>query len=658
MLLDTIHGPADLRRLTRAELDRLAAEVREFLIENVTRAGGHLGPNLGVVELTIAVHRVFNSPRDTVVFDTGHQSYVHKLLTGRHDFTGLRHAGGLSGYPSRAESPHDVVENSHASTALSWADGIATAYRLQGDHDRHVVAVVGDGSLTGGMAWEALNNIAADPTLPLTILVNDNERSYAPTTGGLAQHLATLRTTHGYERFLAWGKQALARTPMVGGAVYDALHGVKKGLKDVVAPQGMFEDLGLKYVGPVDGHDVEALERALRRARDFGGPVLVHAITQKGRGYQPALTDEADRFHAIPAGTDARTGLPRQTSASRPAWGEVFGDEMVAVGADRADVVAITAAMLIPVGLQPFARAYPDRVTDVGIAEQHAATAAAGMAFAGLHPVVAVYATFLNRAFDQVLMDCALHRAGVTFVLDRAGVTGGDGPSHNGVWDMSVLQCVPRLRMAAPRDAAQLRAQLREALAVDDAPTVLRYPKGAVPQDIPAVRRVGGVDVLHETPVPAVRMAGLDGADSVPESDGPDADVLVVAIGSMAGVGIEAAERLAGHGMRSTVVDPRWVVPVDPALVALAGRHRLVVTVEDGLRVGGVGARLAQELRDAGIGVPVVDLGVPPRFLEHGDRGAILAELGLTGQDVARRAVEALVRLEHDPTGHDVAVDR
>jgi 1-deoxy-D-xylulose-5-phosphate synthase len=651
MLLDTIHAPSDLRRLSADELDRLAAEVRSFLIENVTRAGGHLGPNLGVVELTIAVHRVFDSPRDTVVLDTGHQSYVHKLLTGRHDFTGLRHAGGLSGYPSRAESAHDVVENSHASTALSWADGIARAYRLQGAHDRHVVAVVGDGSLTGGMAWEALNNIAADPTLPLTIVVNDNERSYAPTTGGLAQHLATLRTTHGYERFLAWGKQALARTPMVGGAVYDALHGVKKGLKDVVAPQGMFEDLGLKYVGPVDGHDIEALERALRRARDFAGPVLVHVITQKGRGYQPALSDEADRFHAVPPGTDPRTGRPRQSSASRPGWGEVFGDEMVAVGADRSDVVAVTAAMLIPVGLEPFARAYPDRVTDVGIAEQHAATAAAGMAFAGLHPVVAVYATFLNRAFDQVLMDCALHRAGVTFVLDRAGVTGGDGPSHNGVWDMSVLQCVPRLRLAAPRDAAQLRAQLREALAVDDAPTVVRYPKGAVPEDIPARRRVGGVDVLHETP-------GGPAVDGAPDGEGPHTDVLLVAVGSMAGVGIEAAERLAAHGMRSTVVDPRWVVPVDPALVTLASRHRLVVSIEDGLRVGGVGARLAQELRDAGIDVPVVDLGVPRRFLDHGDRGAILAELGLTGQDVARRAVEALARMDHDPSARDVPVER
>jgi 1-deoxy-D-xylulose-5-phosphate synthase len=657
MLLDTIHGPRDLRRLSGEELERLSGEIRDFLVENVTRAGGHLGPNLGVVELTIAVHRVFDSPRDTVVLDTGHQSYVHKLLTGRHDFTGLRHAGGLSGYPSRAESAHDVVENSHASTALSWADGIAKAYRLQGAHDRHVVAVVGDGSLTGGMAWEALNNIAGDPTLPLTIVVNDNERSYAPTTGGLAQHLATLRTTHGYERFLAWGKQALARTPVVGGAVYEALHGMKKGLKDVVAPQGMFEDLGLKYVGPVDGHDIEALEHALRRARAFGGPVLVHAITQKGRGYQPALSDEADRFHAVPPGTDPRTGVPRQTSASRPGWGEVFGDEMVAVGADRADVVATTAAMLIPVGLQPFATAYPDRVFDVGIAEQHATTGAAGMAFAGLHPVVAMYATFLNRAFDQVLMDCALHRAGVTFVLDRAGVTGSDGPSHNGMWDMSVLQCVPRLRLAAPRDAAQLRAQLREALAVDDAPTVLRFPKGSVPEDVPALRRVGGVDVLREEPAPGRPAAEENGSDDEEVIDVRDADVLIVAVGAMAATGLEAAERLSAHGMRSTVVDPRWVIPVDPALVDLAGRHRVVVTVEDGSRVGGVGSRLAQELRDAGLDVPVVDLGIPPRFLDHADRGAILAELGLTGQDVARRAVEALARLEHDASLPGLTVD-
>ena len=614
----------------------LAAEIRTHLIDSVSRTGGHLGPNLGVVELTLAIHRVFDSPRDTVIFDTGHQSYVHKLVTGRRDFSQLRQPGGLSGYPSRAESVHDVVENSHASTAVSWGDGVAKAYRLRGEHDRHVVAVIGDGALTGGMAWEALNNIAADTTLPLVVVVNDNERSYAPTIGGLANHLATLRTTSGYERLLTWGKQALGRTPVVGSMVYDTLHGMKKGLKDIVAPQGMFEDLGLKYLGPVDGHDIEALEHVLRRARAYGGPVLVHVLTQKGRGFGPALSDDADRFHAVPANIDPETGVPLAASDALT-WTSVFADEMLAVADERHDVVATTAAMLIPVGLHLFAEAYPDRVFDVGIAEQHAATSAAGLAFGGLHPVVAVYATFLNRAFDQVLMDCALHRAGVTFVLDRAGVTGSDGASHNGMWDMSMLQLVPGLRLAAPRDGAQLRAQLREALEVDDAPTVLRFPKGAVPDDIPALRREGGVDVLREV---------------------ADADVLLVAVGAMAGLGVEVADRLAAHGMQATVVDPRWVIPVDPALVGLAREHRLVVSVEDNSRVGGVGSRLAQHLRDANVPTPVVNLGIPPQFLDHGSRGQILAELGLTAQGVARRVVEELARLEPDLEGSPVLDDR
>ena len=635
-LLDTIKGPRDLRRLGRGDLVLLAAEIRTHLIDSVSRTGGHLGPNLGVVELTLAIHRVFDSPRDTVIFDTGHQSYVHKLVTGRRDFSQLRQPGGLSGYPSRAESVHDVVENSHASTAVSWGDGVAKAYRLRGEHDRHVVAVIGDGALTGGMAWEALNNIAADTTLPLVVVVNDNERSYAPTIGGLANHLATLRTTSGYERLLTWGKQALGRTPVVGSMVYDTLHGMKKGLKDIVAPQGMFEDLGLKYLGPVDGHDIEALEHVLRRARAYGGPVLVHVLTQKGRGFGPALSDDADRFHAVPANIDPETGVPLAASDALT-WTSVFADEMLAVADERHDVVATTAAMLIPVGLHLFAEAYPDRVFDVGIAEQHAATSAAGLAFGGLHPVVAVYATFLNRAFDQVLMDCALHRAGVTFVLDRAGVTGSDGASHNGMWDMSMLQLVPGLRLAAPRDGAQLRAQLREALEVDDAPTVLRFPKGAVPDDIPALRREGGVDVLREV---------------------ADADVLLVAVGAMAGLGVEVADRLAAHGMQATVVDPRWVIPVDPALVGLAREHRLVVSVEDNSRVGGVGSRLAQHLRDANVPTPVVNLGIPPQFLDHGSRGQILAELGLTAQGVARRVVEELARLEPDLEGSPVLDDR
>jgi 1-deoxy-D-xylulose-5-phosphate synthase len=624
MLLETVQGPADVQRLTQAQAVELAAEIRVFLIDAVSRTGGHLGPNLGVVELTIALHRVFDSPRDTIVFDTGHQTYVHKLLTGRQDFSRLKKTGGLSGYPSRGESPHDVVENSHATTALSWGEGIAKARRLRGEPDRHVVAVIGDGALTGGMAWEAINNIAVEEDLPLTIVVNDNERSYAATTGGLARHLATLRTTRGYERFLSWGKQALGRTPVVGGAVYETLHGVKKGLKDIVAPQGLFEDLGLKYVGPVDGHDIEAVERALGQARAYGGPVLVHVITEKGHGYPPALADEGDRFHAV-GPIDAETGAPVSASSAQ-GWTDVFEDEMLRVAGDRPDVVAITAAMCIPVGLERFAQAYPSRMFDVGIAEQHATTSAAGLAFGGLHPVFAVYATFLNRAFDQLLMDVALHRAGVTFVLDRSGITGNDGPSHHGMWDLSLLQLVPGIRVAAPRDGATLRAELREALAVADGPTVLRYSKGAVPaQDLPAVARVGPVDVLHRD---------------------ADPDVLIVAVGAMVATCLDVAERLVSHGMRATVVDPRWVIPVDPALVELAGQHRLVVVVEDNLRVGGVGSRIAQEVRDAGLATPVVDLGVPAQFVDHGDRKDILAALGLTAQDVTRRVVEELAGQE------------
>ncbi|MET9613853.1 1-deoxy-D-xylulose-5-phosphate synthase N-terminal domain-containing protein, partial [Kitasatospora indigofera] len=409
-LLTRIRGPRDLDRLTPGQLSALAEEIRSFLVEEVSKTGGHLGPNLGVVELTIALHRVFDSPRDRILFDTGHQSYVHKLLTGRQDFSRLKMKGGLSGYPSRAESEHDVIENSHASTVLGYADGLAKANKILGHKDRPVVAVIGDGALTGGMAWEALNNIADARDLPVVIVVNDNERSYSPTIGGMANHLATLRTTQGYERFLSWGKDALQRTPVVGQQLFGTLHGAKKGLKDFIAPQGMFEDLGLKYIGPIDGHDLVALESALTKARGFGGPVIVHCLTEKGRGYRAAEQNEEDRFHAVGV-IHPETGLPIKSSGKD--WTSVFGEEMVALGREREDIVAITAAMLHPVGLAPFAKAYPDRIFDVGIAEQHAAVSAAGLASNGLHPVVAVYATFLNRAFDQVLMDVALHRLGV-----------------------------------------------------------------------------------------------------------------------------------------------------------------------------------------------------------------------------------------------------
>ncbi|MFD4701802.1 1-deoxy-D-xylulose-5-phosphate synthase [Streptomyces niveus] len=622
--LENIRGPRDLKALAGAELDELAAEIREFLIPAVARTGGHLGPNLGVVELTIALHRVFDSPADRILWDTGHQSYVHKLLTGRQDFSKLRIKGGLSGYPSREESDHDVIENSHASTVLGWADGLAKARQVLGGED-HVVAVVGDGALTGGMAWEALNNIAAAKDRPLIIVVNDNERSYAPTIGGLAGHLATLRTSDGYEQVLAWGKEVLQQTPVVGRPLYGSLHGAKKGFKDFVAPQGMFEDLGLKYVGPVDGHDIAAVETALRRASRFTGPVLVHCITEKGRGYQPALDDEADHFHTVGV-MDPLTCEPL-APAAKPSWTSVFGDEILAIGEERPDVVAVTAAMLHPVGLTGFAARFPDRVWDVGIAEQHATVSAAGLATGGLHPVVAVYATFLNRAFDQLLMDVALHRCGVTFVLDRAGVTGVDGPSHNGMWDMSVLQCVPGLRIAAPRDAAQLRALLRESVEVTDAPTVLRFPKESVGETIPAVGRTGGLDILHR---PA------DGA----------LDVLLVSVGALAGVCLGTAELLAARGIGCTVVDPRWVKPVDEALAPLAERHRIVAVVEDNSRSGGVGWAVGQALRDAGVDVPLRTFGIPEQFLAHAKRGEVLADIGLTPVEIAGRISAALAARE------------
>jgi 1-deoxy-D-xylulose-5-phosphate synthase len=618
-LLPEIHSPSDLRGLSEAQLAGLATEIRDFLVDKVSRTGGHLGPNLGAVELTIALHRVFDSPADRILWDTGHQAYVHKMLTGRQQgFDRLKQRGGLSGYPSRAESEHDLIENSHASTALSYADGLAKAYQVRGER-RPVVAVVGDGALTGGMCWEALNNIAGSDR-PVVIVVNDNGRSYAPTIGGLADRLATLRLRPGYERTLEVIKGYLPRTPVVGRPVYDALHGLKRGLKDMLAPQGLFEDLGLKYVGPVDGHDIAAMEHALRRARAFGGPVIVHCVTRKGFGYEPAENDEADCLHG-PGAFDPLTGRPRTAGGRR--WTGVFAEEMVRIGEQRPDVVAITAAMLQPTGLGAFAAAYPDRSYDVGIAEQHALTSAAGLAAGGLHPVVAIYATFLNRAFDQLLMDVALHRLPVTVVLDRAGVTGEDGPSHNGMWDLALLGMVPGIRIAAPRDGTRLREQLWEAVGWADGPTVLRYPKTALPEDVPALRRVGGVDVLREH----------------------GSDVLLVGVGAMAHDALEVADRVAAEGFGATVVDPRWVTPVDPGLLELAARHRLVVTLEDGNRVGGVGSRLSQALRDAGIDVPARDIGIPPAFLDHGTVAEVRAEIGLTARDMAGMVVEWMAKL-------------
>ncbi|MDR7385273.1 1-deoxy-D-xylulose-5-phosphate synthase [Promicromonospora iranensis] len=627
-LLSDIRSPEDVRAMTPGQMPELAEEIRRFLVESVSRTGGHLGPNLGVVELTIAMHRIFDSPRDAIVFDTGHQAYVHKLLTGRQDFSELRKRGGMSGYPSRAESPHDVVENSHASTALSWADGIAKANQVRGKDD-HVVAVIGDGALTGGMAWEALNNIAESRDRKLVVVVNDNGRSYSPTIGGLANHLDTLRTTSGYEAFLSWGTRALHRSGPPGRFAWRWLHGLKKGLKDVVAPQGLFEDLGIKYIGPVDGHDTEALERALGRAKAYGRPVIVHAITEKGRGYKPAEEDIADRFHAVGV-IHPETGLP--VAPSRFGWTKIFADEIVQIGRRRPDVVAITAAMLHPVGLAPFQEQFPERTFDVGIAEQHAVTSAAGMAFAGLHPVVAVYATFLNRAFDQVLMDVALHKAGVTFVLDRAGITGDDGASHNGMWDMAMLRIVPGLRLAAPRDETTLRAALRAAVDVDDAPTVVRYPKGAVGDDIPAVEELDGVDVVGR-----FSPAGSSG--------GATRRVLVVGVGSMAGCAMDTGAALAAHGVEITVAAPTWVLPVPENLVKLCGEHDLVVTLEDGVVDGGVGDMLAQRAGEQGIGTPQVHVGLPVAFLDHASRDHIVKAQRMTAADATRDALAALALL-------------
>jgi len=616
-MLSQINSPADLAALSHAELIELSAEIRGLLIEKVSKTGGHLGPNLGVVELTVAIHRVFESPKDVIVFDTGHQSYVHKMLTGRGGaFDTLRQRGGISGYPNRRESEHDVIENSHASTALSWGDGISRGFSLQGAKDRHVVVVVGDGALTGGMSWEALNNIAPEQKRNLVIVVNDNERSYSPTIGGVATYLSTLRVTSGYEKFLDWGKEVLHKTPVVGMPIYETLHGMKKGIKDIVAPQGMFEDLGLKYLGPIDGHDIAAMERALQQAKEYGAPILVHAITEKGKGHKPAVADEAEKFHAVGV-IDPESGEPLAKSGT--SWTKVFAQELVEIGKTRSDIVAITAAMLGPTGLDQFQAAYPERTIDVGIAEQHAVTSAAGLAFTGLHPVVAVYSTFLNRAFDQLLLDVALHKAGVTFVLDRSGVTGDDGPSHHGIWDLALTGIVPTMHVAAPRDGARLKELLREAVAINDAPSMVRFPKGAVQEDIPAFERRDGIDVLYR---------------------GESADVLMISVGAMAAIAVEAASSAYREGVGVTVIDPRWVKPLPESLVRMAERYKSVVVLEDGIRHAGIGSAISEMFRDAGVLIPLHSIGVPLEFIEHSKRGEILSDIGITAQNISRSVVE------------------
>lgn len=615
-MLEQVRGPADLQHLTQSQLDELAIEIRQFLIHKVAATGGHLGPNLGVVELTLALHRVFDSPHDPIVFDTGHQSYVHKMLTGRcADFDNLRMRGGLSGYPSRTESEHDWVESSHASSALSYADGLAKAFELSGHRNRHVVAVVGDGALTGGMCWEALNNIAGSKR-PVVIVVNDNGRSYAPTIGGFADHLAGLRLQPGYERLLEKGRDTVRGVPLIGEFCYQCMHSVKAGVKDALSPQVMFTDLGLKYVGPIDGHDEHAVETALRSARGFNAPVIVHVVTRKGKGFGPAEADEEEQMHATGV-IDPYTGL--STSVAAPGWTSVFSDELIKRATKRRDIVAITAAMPGPTGLSAFRDRFPDRFFDVGIAEQHAMTSAAGLAMGGMHPVVAIYSTFINRAFDQLMMDVALHRLPVTIVLDRAGVTGPDGASHNGVWDLSILGVVPGIRVAAPRDAARLREELGEALEVKDGPTAVRFPKGAVGEDIPALERRSGVDVLA---VPA---------------DGLSDDVLLVAVGAFASMALSVAERLCKQGIGVTVVDPRWVLPVSDVVVSMARTRKLVVTLEDNGVHGGIGSAVSSALRRAEVDVPCRDVGMPQEFSDHASRGEVLAAAGLTDQNIARQ---------------------
>ncbi|MFB8274767.1 1-deoxy-D-xylulose-5-phosphate synthase [Nocardia colli] len=630
-VLSRVDTPEDLRPLTAQQLRELADEIREFLVQKVAVTGGHLGPNLGVVELTIALHRIFDSPADPLIFDTGHQAYVHKILTGRKDeFDTLRRQGGLSGYPSRTESAHDWVESSHASASLSYADGLAKAFALTGQ-DRHVVAVVGDGALTGGMCWEALNNIAGAPDRPVVIVVNDNGRSYAPTIGGLADRLTALRTQPAYEHALDAGKRILKSIPRVGESAYSMMHAVKAGIKDAVSPQELFSDLGMKYVGPVDGHDIVALESALRRAKDFGGPVVVHAVTQKGHGYAPAENHIADQMHACDP-IDPLTGVP-VGGPKALGWTSVFSQELIAQAEKRDDIVAITAAMPGPTGLAAFGERFPERMFDVGIAEQHAMTSAAGLALGGMHPVVAIYSTFLNRAFDQLLMDVALLKQPVTVVLDRSGITGPDGASHNGMWDLSVLGIIPGIRVAAPRDAATLREELAEALAVNDGPTAIRFPKGSVADDISAVERLDGVDVLRLAANAGEELA-LEGGGSVQAVRG---DVLLVAVGSFAEVALQAADLLETEGVSVTVIDPRWVLPVSDTLVKLAENYRLVVTLEDGGLHGGIGSTVSARLRNSGLDIPTRDLGVPQQFLDHASRGAVHTELGLTAPDIARR---------------------
>jgi 1-deoxy-D-xylulose-5-phosphate synthase len=616
-ILETIESPADLRRLDQAHLTLLAKEVRAFLVEQTSRSGGHLSPNLGVVELTFALHRVFDSPKDAIVWDTGHQAYVHKIVTGRaRDFARLRQAGGLSGYPSRKESEHDLVENSHASTSLSYALGIAEA-RLRKRVGGHVVAVIGDGALTGGMAYEALNQIAHLQPPNLIIVINDNGRSYAPTVGGLARHLSQLRVDPRYERIKEDISRLLRDLPLVGAAADQAAYRVKESLKQLLQPSTIFESLGIKYAGFVDGHDEPALEEVLSRAKRLRAPVVVHVVTEKGHGYGPAVEDEVDKLHGVSA-FDPLTGRPRTTELT---YTDVFGEALMTAATRRPEVCAITAAMASSTGLLNFAKEFPDRFFDVGICEQHAVTFAAGLAMAGMRPVVCIYSTFLARAFDQTIMDVAMHNLPVVFVIDRAGVTGPDGPSHHGVFDLSYLRLIPNLKVAAPADATELCALLETALA-SDGPVAIRYPKGPVPS----------TPELPVEPLPVGRWEELrKGSEAV-----------IFAVGRMVDVAKEAAERLELQQISCAVVNARWIKPMDPRIVEWARGHPVVVTVEDNVGAGGFGGAVLETLAPHGLAGRVRVLALPDEFLPQGKASDILKEHGLDAAGIAKAVYEAV----------------
>ncbi len=624
-MLESITQPGDLRRLSAAELTALAAEIREFLVRAVAARGGHLGPNLGVVELTIALHRALDSPVDQIVWDTGHQAYVHKLLTGRQaDFANLRTMGGLSGYPSRSESPHDVIENSHASTALGYALGLAEAHRA-GLGGGRVVAVVGDGSLTGGVALEALNLIGHRKPDVLVIL-NDNGRSYAPTVGGLAGHLAPLRLHPGYERLKKGVEETLGRVPLVGDGMVEAAKRAKEGAKALLAPRVVFEDLGWQYAGPVDGHDLPALERALDHAKRVPGPVLLHVITQKGRGYKPAEEHDEDNLHSLGA-FDPETGRALPKSGDDVAFTDVFGQALLDEARRHPELVAISAAMLGPTKLSIMAAELPDRVFDVGIAEQLGVTMAAGLALRGLRPVCAIYSTFLQRAFDQVMMDVSLHKLPVIFAIDRSGITGEDGSSHHGVYDVTYLRQIPNMVIASPRDGNELRRALATAIAHTTGPFAIRFPRSTTP-------KLTVVGPVRKMKVGAweVRSKGTD--------------VLLLGLGKLAVNCEDAARLLKQDGISVTLVDPRFAKPLDPRLGALAGSHRLVATVEDNVLAGGFGSAVAEVLADEEVRTPLLRLGIPDQFLPHGKRDTLLAGLGLDAAGVADRVRKALHRLD------------